>query len=311
MLVAEGKHYLYRHIRLDKNEPFYVGIGTKPNDGKNEYERANLKRVSGRRNQLWNRIDAKTAYRVEIMMESDDYNFIKQKEIEFIALYGRKDLKTGILANLTDGGDGIINSIIGNLSRERRKVPILQYSLTGEFIKEWDCKKTIQKELRILQSSVHQATIGKIAQANGFQWKLKLDNNYSQNIKAIPPRYNTILQYSLEGEFIKEWDSMSLISKQLNINLAQIFNSTKLNRTAKGYMWKEKTGDIKLNIPSYKKNPTTLRKVVQQIDKLGNIVAEYEGVYKLKESGYTDSSVYKVINKVQKHHKGYFWKFKD
>lgn len=24
-----GKHYLYRHIRLDKNEPFYIGIGTK------------------------------------------------------------------------------------------------------------------------------------------------------------------------------------------------------------------------------------------------------------------------------------------
>lgn len=22
------KHYLYRHIRLDKNEPFYIGIGT-------------------------------------------------------------------------------------------------------------------------------------------------------------------------------------------------------------------------------------------------------------------------------------------
>lgn len=26
---GEGKHYLYRHIRLDKNEVFYVGIGTK------------------------------------------------------------------------------------------------------------------------------------------------------------------------------------------------------------------------------------------------------------------------------------------
>lgn len=22
-------HYLYRHIRLDKNQPFYIGIGTK------------------------------------------------------------------------------------------------------------------------------------------------------------------------------------------------------------------------------------------------------------------------------------------
>lgn len=26
-----NKYYLYRHIRLDKNEPFYIGIGTKRN----------------------------------------------------------------------------------------------------------------------------------------------------------------------------------------------------------------------------------------------------------------------------------------
>ena len=38
-------HYLYRHIRLDKNEPFYIGIGTKKentkfNSIKSEYSRA-------------------------------------------------------------------------------------------------------------------------------------------------------------------------------------------------------------------------------------------------------------------------------
>ena len=29
MIEDRGKHYLYRHIRLDKNEPFYIGVGTK------------------------------------------------------------------------------------------------------------------------------------------------------------------------------------------------------------------------------------------------------------------------------------------
>jgi len=28
------KGYLYRHIRLDKNEVFYIGIGTEKNDTK-------------------------------------------------------------------------------------------------------------------------------------------------------------------------------------------------------------------------------------------------------------------------------------
>lgn len=29
MIVDNGKYYLYRHIRLDKNEPFYIGIGSR------------------------------------------------------------------------------------------------------------------------------------------------------------------------------------------------------------------------------------------------------------------------------------------
>lgn len=37
------KFYLYRHIRLDKNEPFYIGKGKKGNSFssfENEYKRA-------------------------------------------------------------------------------------------------------------------------------------------------------------------------------------------------------------------------------------------------------------------------------
>lgn len=103
-----GKYYLYRHIRTDKGEPFYIGIGTKNEDKiynsfVSEYSRAFSKHS---RRYMWNRIVEKTPYEVEILLESNDYEFIKQKEIEFIALYGRRDIKTGILCNLTDGGEG-------------------------------------------------------------------------------------------------------------------------------------------------------------------------------------------------------------
>ncbi len=108
MLENIGKYYLYRHIRLDKNEPFYIGIGTKVNKKSflkvtSEYVRAYSKT---RRNKIWIDIVSKTDYEVEILLESDNYEFIKQKEIEFIALYGRKNLSKGSLSNLTEGDDG-------------------------------------------------------------------------------------------------------------------------------------------------------------------------------------------------------------
>jgi hypothetical protein len=111
MIENEGKYYLYRHIRLDTGEPFYIGIGTKPieivHTYRKEYKRAFNKTT---RNNFWKSIIAKTDYEVEILLESDDYEFIKQKEIEFIALYGRRDLGKGALVNLTDGGEGMNNN---------------------------------------------------------------------------------------------------------------------------------------------------------------------------------------------------------
>jgi hypothetical protein len=93
--------YLYRHIRIDKNEPFYIGIGSDMTN-KRANERA-------RRSELWKKIVAKSEYEIEILFDDITYEEAKLKEIEFIKLYGRIDLCNGTLANLTNGGDGTIN----------------------------------------------------------------------------------------------------------------------------------------------------------------------------------------------------------
>lgn len=107
MIVDDGMYFLYRHIREDKNEVFYIGVGTKYTDKRclnpNPYRRATVK---AHRNTFWNHIVAKTSYKVEILLESDSYEFIEQKEIEFIELYGRRELGNGTLCNLTGGGKG-------------------------------------------------------------------------------------------------------------------------------------------------------------------------------------------------------------
>ena len=63
----KNKHFLYRHIRLDKNEPFYIGIGTKKEfftDFKTEYRRAF--EISNRTT-YWKNIVNKTSYEVEVL----------------------------------------------------------------------------------------------------------------------------------------------------------------------------------------------------------------------------------------------------
>ena len=109
--------YVYRHVRLDTNEVFYIGIGS----DEPKYTRSRIERA---RNIFWKRIVQKTKYRVDIMFENDCYDTIKEKEREFIILYGRRDLGLGTLCNLTDGGDGTI----GRPMNEYTKSVLLKYN---------------------------------------------------------------------------------------------------------------------------------------------------------------------------------------
>lgn len=127
MLEDIGKYYIYRHVRLDNNEVFYIGVGTKTSNKnivtktetyKEIYKRAYVQSV---RNSFWKSIVSKTKYRVDILCESNDYGFIEEKEKEFIKLYGRRDLRTGTLVNFTDGGKGQNNAIRKPLSEETKQ----------------------------------------------------------------------------------------------------------------------------------------------------------------------------------------------
>lgn len=96
---------VYRHIRLDTNMPFYIGIG-----------KSEKRAYSKNRSNLWHKIVNKTDYKVQILFENLTWQQACEKEIELIQLYGRIDLGTGTLTNMTDGGEGTLN-----LSLETRK----------------------------------------------------------------------------------------------------------------------------------------------------------------------------------------------
>jgi len=84
------KHYVYAYLREDLS-PYYIGKGT----GKRAYD----KRHS---------INLPTDLSRIVFLENDLTNEQAiEIEVNLIARYGRKDLGTGILRNLTDGGEGM------------------------------------------------------------------------------------------------------------------------------------------------------------------------------------------------------------
>lgn len=90
---------VYQHRRKDNNSIFYIGIGK---DIKRAYSHRN-------RNKHWINIVSKYGYDVDILFNNIPYDDACNVEFGLVNSYGRIDLGTGNLVNLTDGGRGSIN----------------------------------------------------------------------------------------------------------------------------------------------------------------------------------------------------------
>ena len=208
--------YVYRHIRLDKNEPFYIGIGKSNSDFNRAYSHKN-------RNVYWNNIVNVTKHRVEIMLQDITWDEACEKEIEFIELY-KKNTENGTLCNISDGGGG------GYLSKEineKRKL-----SLIGHIVSQETKVKIGLKAKGRKASSSTKEKMSKSHKKNKTGSWLISKGHQNGNAKSIS-------QFDLDGTFIKTWECSIYACKELLINKSSL--SAALNgrqKSAGGFMWK-------------------------------------------------------------------------
>jgi hypothetical protein len=100
---------VYKHIRRDTNEVFYIGIG---NDKKRAYNKRN-------RSSYWKLIVEKYGYDIELIETNVSWETACETEKQLIKEYGRMDLGLGSLVNMTDGGDGTHGIIVLNETKEK------------------------------------------------------------------------------------------------------------------------------------------------------------------------------------------------
>lgn len=167
--------YVYRHIRHDKDIPFYIGI-SKGSD----YSRAHH---SKNRNSHWHNIIAKTDYTVEILLDDLTWEEACEKEKEFIALYGKRH-DGGILCNMSDGGQGGDLGEEANIKRATtvkgknnpKAFTFYQYTIDNKFVREWECIMDAAFEYKMHPSNISNCFRGKQKTSAGFKWlKIKLD----------------------------------------------------------------------------------------------------------------------------------------
>ena len=224
--------------------------------------------------------------------------------------------------NSNDGGNFDNSAVV--LAAKKRVKKILQYDLDGNLLKIWDSVKDASKELNIEISSLSNAAscTGKKT-CCGFQWSwVGEDKTYRQKIKPIKTakqriveaKYKSVIEYDLNGNFIKEWSSIKEASQTLKISHTHISACCLGKRTTAGkFQWKYK-GDEQRIIKNIGSSDFRIRKArskpVLQYSLNGEFIKEWETLTsaekELKISGISLCANGKILTAGESQ-----WKFKE
>jgi hypothetical protein len=217
--------YIYRHIRPDINEVFYIGKGYRMS--KSHSVRSHEKYG---RNKWWKSIVDKNKgnYNIEIIYECETEQEVNKKEIEFIELYGRRDLGKGTLVNLTNGGDGSINV---KVSEETRKK--LSIAFSGEkhpnFGKKLS-KQTCQKKSESMKNSYKNLAGKKLPE----WWKDKIRQTKIGDKNPMFGKKSHLAKAVIDTKTGIEYHSIKEAAKSTSYQfqyVSAMLNGTKPNKT--------------------------------------------------------------------------------
>lgn len=198
---------VYKHLKPN-GEIFYIGIGSK----NRAYSKNN-------RNKYWKNIVNKYGYKIEIMFTNLTKEEVCQIETYLICYYGRKDLNTGILVNMTNGGEGINGFKHSEASRLKMKITNKNKTKKGK-----TCSKETKLKLSIINSNYRHTDDAK--------YKISLNSKRKQKIidTSTGIIYNSIKDVMLKFNLKQSTLCSYLSGKRKNKTTFEYYKKYKLSK---------------------------------------------------------------------------------
>jgi hypothetical protein len=140
---------------------------------------------------------------------------------------------------------------------------VIQYDEYGNFIEKFNSIKEASAKLLINRKSIENCARGESKTAGGFLWKFYDNSNSNEKVEPIEKykpgrkqgsipwnkgikiemgcnsKNKNVLQFDKMGVFIKKWECISQVVKELNINRDGIENCARgKSKSSAGFIWK-------------------------------------------------------------------------
>ena len=215
--------------------------------------------------------------------------------------------------NQTDGGVGSVgffrteeykkNLSIRCKELEINKKPIVQYSLIGEKIKEFDSITSVFLEFGYDISSIAKNCKGFTKYSYGFVWRYEGD---AFEKYYVGDSCKNIMQYTIDGNFVRKYKNKYEILNKNNFCTQNIKKCCEGKiAITHGYVWRYEGDDFN----KYDHTNTRFHKRIYQLD-INNfsIIRLWDCLKEVQDSGiYNKNSVKSCCNNTYKKYKNYKW----
>lgn len=316
--LKEGKFCFGKTIV--KYEPFYVGKG--------KGNRLNIhNKIIDKHNKLKqhviNKIKSNNKNPIIIMPYKNisEYSAFRLERY-FIGEIGRRDLGLGTLTNLTNGGEGSSGTIY-NYNRRYNMISnkrgIVKYNIKGIILEIFENITDLSiKYPHLPINHIHRACKGSgRRRVESCFWKYYDGESIGDTIE-LNDEFKSVLQYDLNGNFIKQWNCANELHK-IGYAGGAILKCCRNNMKQqlyykfKDFMWFFKNGDILPKIKSYNENNAKGNsKIIQKNIIMYNIHDEPLGTFspkELKNMGFFTKTIYRCCDNKFKTTQGFKWKW--
>lgn len=318
-IVEKYNYFVYKHTSPSGKN--YIGI-TSQNPPEKRWKNGNGYKNN---NYFYNAIKKYkwNNFKHEILYTGLTKKEAEQKEIELIAYYKSDNREYGY--NIDYGG-----SCVGRMSEETKKklsenhknintVSVVKYSRNGEFIKQYDSVIDAANDNNLFYSAISSCCRNISKTAGNFIWRYykdKLTEDYLNwcNSNDNDKRKMAVCQYSLNGKFIKEYESAEYINKILGYDASSIRECCKgKRRTSSGYIWRYANDKITEEYIKWCNNSINDKKEsIIQYSLSGELIKRFDGITDAYiETGINIQSIWSACNNRYKTAGGYIWKYSD